>query len=186
MIAARHVPSVVVLPEALPQARERGLRALLNLDPSLLDDPQRAAIKDVARRGATVLTGPPGWKMELPPSTEITFAPAQVKLLDDIWREVNGLIGRRNFAVRVFGAPSTLSVLKASPDRRRLALFLVNYSDYPVEDISLHLLGPFRSARLLTPRAEGGLMPYEVDDGTGFDIPKLDDVAILLLEPQNE
>ena len=114
----------------------------------------------------------------------ITFSEASIKQLDEIWREINGVIGRRNFAVRLFGAPSTLSNLKAAPGHTRLALFLVNYSDYPVEAITVQMLGKFQSAELLTPRQRRKLELYDTEDGVGFDLDKLEDVAILLLEPQ--
>jgi hypothetical protein len=184
MIAAKHIPATIVTPAALLREKPDDVRLLLNIDPAALSQEQRDAVRAVARQGATVLSGPPAWKLALPEPGTITFSEASIKQLDEIWREINGVIGRRNFAVRLFGAPSTLSNLKAGPGHTRLALFLVNYSDYPVEAITLQLLGKYQSAVLLTPRERRKLDLYDFEEGAGVDLDKLDDVAILLLEPQ--
>jgi hypothetical protein len=59
---------------------------------------------------------------------------------------------------------------------------LVNYSDYPVENVAVHVLGSYHSAVLLRPATEPvPLNGYAVEDGTGFDIPVVPSVAALLL-----
>jgi hypothetical protein len=65
-----------------------------------------------------------------------------------------------------------------------MALHLVNYTDYPVEAITVHALGRYGKATLLTPSGPRAVECYETEDGTGVDIPKLEDVAILVLESQ--
>jgi hypothetical protein len=184
MIAAKHIPATIVTPAALLRDKPDDVRLLLNIDPAALTQEQRDAVRAVARQGATVLSGPPAWKLALPEPEVITFPETSIKQLDEIWREINGVIGRRNFAVRLFGAPSTLSNLKAAPGHARLALFLVNYSDYAVESITVQLLGKYQSAELLTPRQRRKLELYDIEDGMGLDLDKLEDVAIVLLEPQ--
>jgi hypothetical protein len=92
------------------------------------------------------------------------------------------VIGRRNFAARLFGAPSMLSNLKGDPTSGKLALHLVNYSDYPVENITVHLLGKYKSATLITPTGTKKLEIYDAEDETGIDIEKVTDVAIVMLE----
>ena len=86
----------------------------------------------------------------------------------------------KNFAVRVFGAHSVLSNLKRLEDGR-LALHLVNFSDYPVENIAIHTDGPFESAALLTPRGPRKVEAYKMEDGMGIDVDKLEDVGILVI-----
>jgi hypothetical protein len=120
--------------------------------------------------------------MSLPEGGGIVFGEDQLKQLDGIWREVNGLIGRRNFGIRVFGAPGILSNLKASPDGRQAAVHLVNYTDYPVESITVQTTEKWASARLLTPRGERALELYAGDEGMAFDIDRVEDVAIIVLE----
>jgi hypothetical protein len=182
MIAAKHVPLAITPPSRLSPNAPAGLQMLLTIDPASLTPAQRDAARNIARRGATIVNGPPGWKMELPPPGRITFTDQQVKQLDEIWREINGLIGRRNFAVRVFGAPGMLSDLKGEPGQPQAVLFLVNYTDYAVENITLHFTSRLLSARLLTPRGSQPLEVYEAEEGSGVDIDKVEDAALVLLE----
>jgi hypothetical protein len=182
MIAAKNIPLRVVPTIDLTTRKFAGLRMFLNLDPALLEPEQKEAVRAISRAGATVVNGPPGWRIALPEGGGFVFDKEQIHQLDEMWREVNGLVGRQNFGVRVFGAPSTLSNLKFSPNGDKLALHLVNYSDYPVESITVHALGKWRKVTLLTPRAAKQLEPYAVENGTAADIEKLDDTAILLFE----
>ncbi len=179
MIASKHIPVQVVPTGRLAPSALGAARTLLNIDPSGLTDPQRDALRTVTRSGISVVNGPPGWKMELP-ANSITFPDDQVKRLDEVWRGVNSFIWGRNFAVRVFGAHSVLSNLKRLDDGR-LALHLVNYSDYPVENIAIHVDGKFVSASLLTPAGPRKVEVYPLEEGMGIDIEKLDDSAILVI-----
>jgi hypothetical protein len=79
-------------------------------------------VRVVGGGGAMLVNGPPGWKMRLPEGGAIVFGAEQLKQLDSIWREVNGIIGRRNFGVRVFGAPGMLSNLKRPPEGKQAAV----------------------------------------------------------------
>lgn len=182
MIVAKHIPVRAVKPDQLAAAPGMGLRMILNVDPSLLSEEQTQQVRAVARAGATLVNGPPGWKMQLPEGGAIVFAEDQLKQLDSIWREVNGLIGRRNFGIRVFGAPGMLSNMKTSPDGRQVAVHLVNYTDYPVESITVQTTEKWVSARLLTPRGEKALELYAGDEGMAFDIDRVEDVAIVVLD----
>lgn len=181
MITAKHIPLRIA-----PPARLAGLagevRTLLTIDPGALTAEQREAARAVARRGATLVNGPAGWKLEPPPPGRITYTDEQVKQLDQIWREVNSIIGRRNYGVRVFGAPGMLSTLKEPKEGAQLALVLVNYTDYPVENITLHF--PFRvqRARLLAPRGASAPEVYETEEGSGADLARVEDLALLVFE----
>lgn len=182
MIVAKHIPVRAVKPDQLAAAPGMGLRMILNVDPSMLSEEQSSQVRAVARAGATLVNGPPGWKMTLPEGGAIVFGEEQLKQLDGIWREVNGLIGRRNFGMRVFGAPGMLSNLKVSADGRQVAVHLVNYTDYPVESITVQTTEKWASARLLTPRGEKALELYAGEEGMAFDIERVEDVAIVVLE----
>ncbi len=181
MITAKHIPLRAVPPGLLP-ALSGELRTLLTIEPNRLSAKQREAARAAARRGATLVNGPAGWKLEPPPPGKFTYSDEQVKQLDQIWREVNAIIGRRNYGVRVFGAPGMLSTLKESPDGRHLAVILVNYTDYPVENITLHFTGRMQRPRLTDGRGERGLEAYEVEDGTGVDIDRVQDLALVVAE----
>lgn len=181
MISAKHIPLRAAPPGLLP-AWSGELRTLLTIEPGRLSAEQREAARAAARRGATLVNGPAGWKLEPPPPGKFTYSDEQVKQLDQIWREVNSIIGRRNYGVRVFGAPGMLSALKESPDGSHVAVILVNYTDYPVENITLHFAGRVQRPRLTDGRGERVLEAYEVEDGTGVDIERVQDLALVVAE----
>ena len=76
-----------------------------------------------------------------------------------------------------------LSSLLASPGGRQVALHLVNYTSYPVENITVQMLGEYRQARLYTPEGgEAKLETYPVEGGVGVDIPRVSVCATLRLD----
>jgi hypothetical protein len=59
----------------------------------------------------------------------------------------------------------------------------VNYSDYPVENVSVHFLGDYKRAILIAPEGvEKPLELYKTDDGWGVDVDKVSAVATVRLE----
>lgn len=182
MIVAKHIPVRALKPDQLGGAPAMGLSTIVNVDPSLLTEEQSGQVRAVARGGAMLVNGPPGWKMTLPEGGAIVFDESQLKQLDSIWREVNGIIGRRNFGVRVFGAPGMLSSLKRSADGRQAAVQLVNYTDYPVQTITLQTTEKWSAAKMLTPKGEKLLELYGGEEGMAFDIERVEDLAIVVLE----
>jgi hypothetical protein len=60
----------------------------------------------------------------------ITLEKAELERLNDIWHDVNSMIGRRNMGVRLFNVSSMLSNYLAAPDGKTAVVHLVNYSDY--------------------------------------------------------
>ena len=90
MIAAKHIPVRPLPSDRVAEATE--VKMLLNIDPAGLSAEQGEAARRVARQGATLVNGPPGWKITLPPGEAITFADEQVKQIDEMWREINSLI----------------------------------------------------------------------------------------------
>ena len=61
------------------------------------------------------------------------------------------MIGRRNLGVRLFNVSSMLSNVLVSADGKTEIVHLVNYSDYPVENVTVHFLGDYKHATLITP-----------------------------------
>ena len=99
-----------------------------------------------------MLTGPPGWKDPRPEGDRITLDQKELDRLNDIWHDVNSMVGRRNLGVRLFNVSSMLSNLLASADGKTVVVHLVNYSDYPVENVTVHFIwASSSSATLLTP-----------------------------------
>jgi hypothetical protein len=182
MIAVKHTPVRPVPNRALDNKSLSAARMAVNVDPAALNDQQKDTLKAFTRAGGTLLTGPPGWKFPQPRADQITLEKDDLKKLDDIWRELNSMTGRKNLGARLFNVSSMLSNLTEIPQTGTVVLNLVNYTDFPVENVTVHVLGTFKSAQLVRP---GGTVSrvesYPVDEGTGFDIDKIDSVAALML-----
>jgi hypothetical protein len=104
-------------------------------------------------------------------------------MLDRIYREINSLTGRRNLGARLFNVSSMISNLLAAPSGKPVILHLVNYSDYPVENITAHVVGKWTKAQLLEPgRAARTLAVFEHEEGAGVEIEKVFSLATLVLE----
>jgi hypothetical protein len=183
MIATKHTPvRPVPLPKLSPEALA-GSRMAVNVDPASLDAGQKEALRTFTRGGGTLLNGPPGWKLPAARTDKITLDEAELKQIDDIWKEINSMIGRSNLGARLFNVAGMLSNLVGEPDGKRVVLYLVNYTSYPVENVTVHLLGNYTRARLETPAAPPReLETYPVEDATGVDIPQIAVSAALVLE----
>lgn len=185
MIAVKHTPVKPVPPAKVGAAALQGAAMAVVVDRASLPAAQQAELEGFQKRGGTVLTGPPGWQFPAARPGQIVLEPSELEKLDTIWKEVNSMTGRRNLGARLFNVASMLSNLVASPNGQRLALHLVNYTDFPAEAITVHLLGKWKAAQLLRPgHAPAALESYAVDEGaaTGVDIAEVDSYAILIVE----
>ena len=185
MIAVKHTPVRAVPPGRVDSAKLQGVTMAVDLDPASLTPQEREVLKNFTRAGGTVLTGPPGWKdpAAAPQKERITLDEKELKRLDDIWRDVQNMIGRKNLGVRLFNVSSMLSNLLASADGKRVVVQLINYADYPVENVTVHVLGKFRHARLLTPEGvDKDVEVYENEEGTGVDLDVVNTCAAIQLE----
>ena len=93
------------------------------------------------------------------------------------------MIGRRNLGARLFNVSTMLSNLLTSADGKEVLVHLVNYASYPVDSVTVHLLGDWKHARLYTPDGkERELEVYKNDEGTGVDIDLVSVCATLRLD----
>ncbi len=183
MIAVKHTPVRAVPARKLTGASMEGSKMAVNVDPGSLSDEQKEVLKRFTRGGGTLLTAPPGWQFPTPKPGQITLGNEDVKVLDEIWKEMNTMTGRRNLGARLFNVSSMLSNLMQSSDGKSTVLQLVNYSDFPAEAVTVHVLGKFHSARLYSPDSPPQTIPvYDNDEGTGIDIDKIAVSATLVLE----
>lgn len=183
MVAVKHTPVRPVPTRKLNAGAMSGAKLAVNVDPSSLNEQQREALRTFARGGGTLLSGPASWKFPTPAPGEITLSDKDVKMLDDIWKEVNTLTGRRNLGVRLFNVSSMLSNIVESADGKQAVLHLVNYSGHPVENVTVHLLGKYKTARLLSPGATvRTLSVYDNEEGTGIDIDAINVSATVIVE----
>jgi hypothetical protein len=186
MISVKHTPIRPVPGSRLSLETLKDAKMAVNVYPDGLSTEQKEVLKDFTRKGGTVLNGPPGWKMPSARADQITVDAKDVEKLDQIWKEMNTMINRQNLGVRLFNVSSMLSYFQAESGGKRAVLHLVNYSGYPIESVTAHVLGRFKKAWIETPEgARKAVEPYDVDEGeaTGVDIDVVPAFAIIHLEP---
>jgi hypothetical protein len=183
MITVKHTPVRPVRSKQIKPELFADAKMAVNVDPQSLSAEQLQILRGFTRAGGTVLTAPPGWRMPEPRPEQITLDAKDVEKLDQIWKEVNSMTGRRNLGARLFNVSSMLSNMTATADGQKVVLYLVNYADYPVDTIAVHLLGKFKKATIHWPeRKPKQVELYENEDGVGADIDILDSTAILIAE----
>jgi hypothetical protein len=183
MIAVKHTPVLAVPAHSLTPDAMADAKLAVNVAPATLSPEQKDALRGFARRGGTMLSGPETWKFPPVKPDSITLSEADVKTLDEIWKEMNSMTGRRNLGARLFNVSSMLSNLVESADGKTAVLHLVNYSGYPVENVTVHLLKKYKTARLIAPGApDKTLEVYENEDGSGVDIDTVGVTGSLVLE----
>jgi hypothetical protein len=167
MIAVKHTPVRPIARQQLSPKALDGATMAVNVDADALTPEQKEVLRGFTRGGGTLLTGPPGWKDPTPAGGQITLEKAELERLNDIWHDVNSMVGRRNMGVRLFNVSSMLSNYLASDDGKSAILHLGNY----------------RHATLITPEgADKKLDVYETDEGLGVDLDKVTVCATVRLE----
>jgi hypothetical protein len=183
MIATKHTPVRPVPRERLTPQALAGATMAVNIDGDSLTPEQKEVLRGFTRGGGMLLNGPSGWKDPAPVGGAITLEKPELERLGDMWRDVNGMIGRRNLGVRLFNVASMLSNYVSAPDGKSAVVQLVNYADYPVDSVTLHYLADLPHATLITPEgAEKKLAPYKTEDGWGVDIDRVVTCAAIRLE----
>jgi hypothetical protein len=183
MIAVKHTPVRAVPRQHLSAASLAGATMAVDVDADALTAEQKEVLRDFTRSGGMLLTGPPGWKDTRPQGDQITLDKAELERLNDIWRDVNSMVGRRNMGVRLFNVSSMLSNLLASADGKTAVVHLVNYSDFPVENVAVHFPAEYKRATLTTPEGvEKSLEVYPTEEGGGVDLDKVLVCATIKLE----
>ena len=106
MIAVKHTPVIPVPSHQLSAASMAGSKMAVNVVPSALTPAEKEALTQFARSGGKLLNGPPDWRFPAMTSDRITLGDADVKKLDEIWKELNEMTGRRNLGARLFNVSS--------------------------------------------------------------------------------
>lgn len=184
MISTKHTPVRPVSPTRLSAQMLEGASMTVNVEPDALTPAQQEILLRWRKNGGTLLSAPPGWKEAFPTDiTQISLDEKQLKQIDAMWHEVSNMIGRKNLGVRLFNVSSMLSTFRSSESGRPAVVQLVNYADYPIDSVTVHLLGKFTKAHLYLPDGkEKDLEVYEVEDGTGVDIDVISTCAALRVE----
>jgi hypothetical protein len=183
MIAVKHTPVRPIAGQRLTPESLKGATMAVNIEGDALTAEQKEVLRGFTRSGGTLLNGPPGWTDPTPPAGRITLDKPELERLNEMWKDVNNLIGRRNLGVRLFNVASTLSNYLVSPDGKSAVVHLVNYSDYPVESVTLHYVANYPRATLITPEGtEKALDTYRTEEGWGVDIDRVSVCASIRLE----
>jgi hypothetical protein len=183
MIAVKHTPVRPIPRQQLSAEALAGATMAVNVDGAVLTAEQKEVLRAFTRGGGTLLTGPPGWQDPVAAAGSITLEKAELERLNDIWRDVNSMVGRRNLGVRLFNVSSMLSNMLVSEDGQTAVLHLVNYSDYPVENVTAHFTTGYKRATLIAPGGvEKALDIYKTEEGWGVDIDKIAVCATVRLE----
>lgn len=185
MIGSRHTPARIVPSSRLSPESLRGVSLAINIEPDSVPDGSKQVLREFTRGGGRVFNSPPGWHF---PRTEgyvlalEKLSKEEVGHFDLIWRQITSQTWNKNMGARLYNVASMVSHLAASPDQSRSYLFLVNYSGYEAENITVHVPGKFSKAILHTPEAAAqGQEIYELEEGTGIDIARLKVAGILEL-----
>ncbi len=183
MIAVKHTPVRPIPRQHLSAEALNGTTMAVDVDADSLTPEQKEILRNFARHGGTLLTGPPGWKDQAPNGDRITLDKQELDRLNDIWHDVNSMVGRKNLGVRLFNVSSMLSNVLSTADGKSEVVHLVNYSDYPVENVTVHFLGDYKRATLTTPEGvEKKLDIYQAEEGWGVDLDKVAVCATIRLE----
>lgn len=185
MIAAKHTPLRAIPAQRLTAESLTGASMAVDVDADALTPAQRDILKNFARAGGTVLTAPPGWKGHSAlESDQITLDKAELDRLNDIWHDVQSMTNRKNLGARLFNVSSMLSSVLATEDGKQVVVELVNYSAYPIENVTVQVVGTFKHARLLIPEGpEKDLEVYTSDEGgAGVDIERVSSCATVRLD----
>lgn len=109
--------------------------------------------------------------------------PDDVGKLEPVYRRVEVIVGRTNFGLRVFNGAAILSAPYSLPGGKSVGVLLVNYTDYPAENITLHVLGTWKKATLEAPgQPPKSLSIYPVDTATAVEIDSLNVVGFVRIE----
>jgi hypothetical protein len=184
MIGSRHTPVRPVPRQKLAAGSLRDSQMAVDVDPQALTPEQKELLKQFTRNGGTLLSAPSGWQQadRMKPD-QITLPESETKRLNDIFHDMQSMIGRRNLGARLFNVSSMLSNMLISADRKQVVVHLVNYSNYPVEAVTVHMLGEYHHAKLLTPDGgERAVEIYKTEEGSGVDIDRIAVCATLQLD----
>ena len=184
MIGVKHTPVRAIPPQKLTPGILQGATMAVNVEPGALTPEQTDVLRAFTRSGGTLLTAPPGADEAIPQDkNRITLDENELKHIDDLWHDVQNMIGRKNLGVRLFNVASMLSSLESGPGGS-IYVQLVNYSEYAVENVTVHALGKFKKAHLYMPGGvEKDLELYDQEDGSGVDLDKVDVAATVRFDP---
>jgi len=182
MIAVKRIPLRVVPRQLLSAAALADVRVVLNVDAAELSAEQDRVLRDFTASGGLVLSGPKGWTDEKPKGDSFTLDQPDLDRLDELAKEVDARISRNSLGVRVFNAASMLSHVLVSSDEKTIVVHLVNYSDYPVQNLTLMFPGRYKAATLIAPEGSAPIRDiFQTPDSSGLGVDRVSVCAAISL-----
>jgi hypothetical protein len=183
MIAAKHTPFRVVPRSKLSPESVRGSRIVLNLEAELLSAEQKQALASYTSGGGTLVTSPPGAPLPALREDRITTNEEEQKQIDELWRGINSMLNQTELGARLFHVTGVATSFLGAPGSQRIVIHLLNYTDYPIENIAIHFPGGFRQAKIMTPAGPvQELEMYRIDRNSAVDIDELAVCATVIVE----
>ena len=183
MIAVKRMPMRVVPRQLLTAEALRGATVVVNVDAGALTAEQEKVLREFTRSGGMVLTGPPAWRDAGPKGNSFTLDKPNLDRLNDLGDEVNSLISPGSFGVRLFNASSMLSNALVSNDGQTIVVHLVNYSDYPVENVTIMFPSDHKKVTFIAPEGSGRIQDvFQTPDGSGVGVEKVSVCAVIKVE----
>jgi hypothetical protein len=183
MIAVKRLPLRVVPRQLLTAEALRGVTVVVNVDSGALTAGQEKVLHEFTRSGGMVLTRPPAWGDSGSEGNSFTLDKPNLDRLNDLGDEVNSLISPGSFGVRLFNASSMLSYALVSNDGQTIVVHLVNYSDYPVENVTLMFPSDHKKVTFIAPEGSGRIQDmFQTPNGSGVGVEKVSVCAVIKLE----
>jgi hypothetical protein len=113
----------------------------------------------------------------------VAIRPEDAYELEALYRRVKVNVGRTNFGLRVFNGTGLLSTPCLLPRNSGILILIANYTDYAVENVTLHVLGRWEKATRYTPNGASQLLEmYPVKEATAIEISKLPRMGAVRVE----
>lgn len=176
MLAAKHIPARLIPPHIVTAEALRGATVVLNMEPGRLGAAQEKALRVFAQAGGTRLNGPHAWQEAAAMGERFEVNGAEIERLEPVWNELNSKLTRKDYDVRLFNVSSMISTTLISGDSKTMVVHLVNYSDYPVEAISVMFPDNYGKATLFAPGEAARAL--EISRSGGGAVVTLDRVSV--------
>jgi hypothetical protein len=180
--AAKLIPFVTLPPEHLTTA-PRGFHTLVAVNTADLSATARDNLKAAQSAGARLYLAPDNMRIEAPRNGPYTFDQRAAAKLDGLWSEINAQVGRANYGARLFNASGLLANVVGRAGGNTAVIHIVNFTDYPVTDLTVAVPYKPKRARWLTPAGERKPSDqFEIEEGTAIMLDQVDDAGLLVVE----
>jgi hypothetical protein len=176
MIAVKRMPMKVVPRQFLSAAVLEGVRVVVKVDAGALSAEQVRVLRGFVHSGGLVLTAPAGWTDRMPEGGGFMLDKPDLDRLDELAKEVDVRISGNSLGVRVFNAASMLANVLVSSDEKTIVVHLVNYSDYPVQNLTLMFPRRYKTATFVAPEGTAPIPDiFQTPDSSGA---RVDQVSV--------